>query len=116
MDNNFLTSGLFLVRDIFASVDGSYIMLSAFALAEHSVVPVVRNSNVKGLKLGVSVMLGLSISGTGYRAYVAMALRTTRTVRRGLERERREERVRRSERFGADAASLARREEASGGN
>lgn len=91
-------------------------MFSAFALAEHSVVPVVRNSSVSGLKLGVSVMLGVSISGTGYRAYVAIALSTTRTVRRGFESDRRQESLRRMERFGAEAASAARREDASGGN
>jgi hypothetical protein len=43
-------------------------MFSAFALPEHSAVPVVRKNNVKGLRLGVSVIVGVSISGTGYKA------------------------------------------------
>jgi hypothetical protein len=67
-------------------------MFRALALEEHSVVPIVRNNNVKGLKLGVSVVLGDSISGTGYKAYVAIAVRTTSIVNRGFERERHAER------------------------
>jgi hypothetical protein len=59
------TRGLLRVLDILASVDGSYSMFSAFALAEHRVVPEVRKSRVSGLRDGVSVMLGASISGTG---------------------------------------------------
>jgi hypothetical protein len=59
------TSGLFLVLLILASVDGSYSMLSALALPEHRAVPMVRKVSVSGLRLGVSVMLGVSISGTG---------------------------------------------------
>lgn len=55
-------------------------------------MPIVRNNNVKGLKLGVSVVLGDSISGTGYKAYEAMAVRTTSIVNRGFERERHVER------------------------
>lgn len=90
-------------------------MLSVFALAEHSAVPVVRKKSVNGLRLGVSVIVGVSISGTGYSAYGAMADKTTRTVRRGFERDRKVEIVRRRESLGCDAAAEVRREEASGG-
>jgi hypothetical protein len=62
------TRGLFLVLDIFASVDGSYSMLRALALPEQRAVPMVKKVRVKGLRLGVSVILGVSISGTGYKA------------------------------------------------
>lgn len=112
---SFLTNGRFLVRDILASVDGSYIMLSAFALLAHSVVPTVRNSNVNGLRLGVSVVLDARSSGTGYIAYEAMAVRVTSTVSLGFERDRRVENVRRKDCEGWAAASAARREDASGG-
>ena len=44
-----------------------------------------------------------------------MAERTTRTVSRGLERERRAENLRRKESAGCWAAAVARREDASGG-
>jgi hypothetical protein len=63
----FLTSGLFLVLDILASDFVSYSMFSAFALAMHDAVPVVRKKSVRGLRLGVAVARGPSISGTGYR-------------------------------------------------
>jgi hypothetical protein len=90
-------------------------MLKALALAEQSVVPIVRNNNVKGLKLGVSVVLGESISGAGYKAYVAMAVRTTSIVNRGLESERNAERWRRKG-LVCEAACVASREDASGGS
>jgi hypothetical protein len=85
------------------------------ALAEQSAVPVVKNVKVSGLRLGVSVVIGLSNSGTGYSAYGTIAVRTTNTVSRGFERERNVERFRRSELFGCEAATLVRIEEASGG-
>lgn len=90
-------------------------MLRAFALAEQRAVPVVRNSKVNGLRLGVSVMVGMSISGTGYSAYGAMAVSTTSTVSRGLERERNVERVRRNEWAGCAAATFVRMVEAFAG-
>lgn len=90
-------------------------MFRAFALAEQRAVPVVRKRRVSGLRLGVSVIVGDSISGTGYNAYGAMAVKTTRTVNRGFERERNVERVRRRECEGWAAAMVVRREDASGG-
>lgn len=90
-------------------------MFKALALAEQRVVPIVRNNNVKGLKLGVSVVLGESISGTGYKAYVAMAVRTTSMVNRGFESERHAERYRRPE-LDCEAACVASKEDASGGS
>lgn len=83
-------------------------MLRAFALAEQRAVPEVRNSSVSGLKLGVSVMVGMSISGTGYSAYGAMAVSTTSTVRRGFESDKNVERVRRKECAGCAAATFVR--------
>ena len=53
-DDCLRTSGRFRVRDILASVDGSYSMLRALAEAEHSVVPVVRNRRVSGDREGAS--------------------------------------------------------------
>lgn len=90
-------------------------MLRVFALAEQRAVPVVRKSKVSGLRLGVSVMVGVSISGTGYRAYDAMDVNTTSTVSRGFERERNVERVRRNEWAGCAAATFVRMVEAFAG-
>lgn len=90
-------------------------MLRAFALAEHNAVPVVRKRSVRGLRLGVSVMVGMSISGTGYNAYGTMAVRTTRTVSRGFESDRKVERIRRKECVGCAAATLVRMVEALAG-
>lgn len=85
------------------------------ALAEQSAVPVVKNRSVSGLRLGVSVIVGISISGTGYSAYGAMADRTTRKVRRGFVSDKYAENLRRKESFGCAAAADVRSEEASGG-
>ena len=63
-------------------------MLNAFAEAEHKAVPVVRNSRVRVDREGVAVAAGASSPGTGYREYAAVAVRTTRKLRRGFERER----------------------------
>lgn len=110
-----LTNGRFLVLVILASVDGSYSIFRVFALAEHSAVPVVKKKSVNGLRLGVSVIVGISISGTGYSAYGAMADKVTRTVRRGFERDRKVENVRRKESLGCAAAADVRSDDASGG-
>ncbi len=73
-------------------------MLRALAEAEQSVVPVVKNRRVRGLRFGASARaVDVRKEGTGYKAYGAMAVRTTRTVRRGFERERNAERWRRKE-------------------
>lgn len=90
-------------------------MLRALALAEQSAVPVVRNNSVSGLRLVVSVMDGVSISGTGYSAYGTMAVRTTRVESRGFESERNVEKVRLKDWAGWASAWVVKREEASGG-
>ena len=76
------------VRLIFASWAGSIIILSAFALALVKKVPVVKKRSVRALRLGVWVAAVLNIVGTGYRVYAAVAVRTTRNVRRGFESDR----------------------------
>ena len=79
-------------------------MLKVFAEAAHNEVPVVRKRRVRVESDGVSVSEGDSISGTGYKEYVAHAVSTTRTERRGFERERRTGIRRRMELVGAAAA------------
>jgi hypothetical protein len=63
-------------------------ILNAFAEDEHRAVPVVRNSSVRVEREGVAVAAGARRPGTGYREYAAVAVRTTRKLRRGFERER----------------------------
>jgi hypothetical protein len=63
-------------------------MLKAFAEAEHSAVPDVRNKRVRVESDGVAVAAGASSCGTGYNEYAAVAVSTTRKESRGLERER----------------------------
>ncbi len=99
------TSGRLRVRDILASVAGSYSMLSALADAEHSAVPAVRNKSVSGPvndedddSDAVSAAVERTPDdGTGYNAYGTMAVRTTSTVNRGLARARMAESRRPSE-------------------
>ena len=64
---------------------------------------------------GASVREGDNISGTGYNEYVAHAVRTTRTVKRGFESERRIGSNRRMELVGAAAALSVRVDEELGG-
>jgi hypothetical protein len=90
-------------------------MLNALAEAAHRVVPVVRKSKVRVESEGASVREGDSISGTGYKEYVAHAVRTTRTLKRGFERERRMGINRRMELIGAAAALSVSVEEELGG-
>tara|TARA_R110002060_G_scaffold25766_1_gene35291 strand:+ start:910 stop:1596 length:687 start_codon:yes stop_codon:yes gene_type:complete len=90
-------------------------MFKVFAEAAHRAVPVVRKSKVSGERDGVSVADGRRSSGTGYREYEAHAVRTTRTERRGFERERRTGISRRIEFEGALAADVERFEEAFAG-
>ena len=68
LETSFLTNGLFLVLDIFASVDDSYSIFNAFALAMQSAVPVVRKKSVSGDSDGATVAEEERIAGTGYRA------------------------------------------------
>lgn len=64
---------------------------------------------------GVSVKDGESNSGTGYKEYDAIAVRTTRTERRGFESERRMGISRRMELTGCEEAfSVSFEEEFSG--
>lgn len=91
-------------------------MFREFAEAEQSAVPVVRKSRVRGLRDGASVTVGDRNAGTGYNAYEAMAVRTTRTVRRGFESDRKAESWRRNEFAGWRAATVVRTEEALGGS
>lgn len=63
-------------------------MLKAFADAEHSAVPEVRNSSVRVESDEVDVAAGASSSGTGYNEYAAVAVRTTRKESRGFVNER----------------------------
>jgi hypothetical protein len=63
-------------------------MLKALADAEHSAVPDVRKSKVSVEREDVDVAAGARSSGTGCREYAAVAVRTTRKERRGLESER----------------------------
>lgn len=82
------TSGLFRVRLIFASYEGSKSMLSVFAEAIVRKVPPVRYRNVSALREGASVTDVLRRAGTGYAEYEAALVRTTRKASRGLERAR----------------------------
>lgn len=75
-------------------------------------VPVVRKRRVNGDKEGVSARPAERKDGTGYSAYGTMAVKTTRTVSRGLERERSAESWRRRECAGWEAATLVRMSEA----
>lgn len=63
-------------------------MLKAFADAEHSAVPDVRNSRVSVESEGVAVAAGASNWGTGYNEYAAVAVRTTRKESRGFDNDR----------------------------
>lgn len=85
---SFRTSGRLRVRLIFASCSGSKSILKAFAEEEHRAVPVVRNKRVSVESEGVAVAAGASKPGTGYNEYAAVAVRTTRKLNRGFERER----------------------------
>jgi hypothetical protein len=86
-----------------------------FADAAHSAVPVVRKRKVRVEREGASVRDGDSISGTGYNEYVAHDVRTTRTAKRGFERERRMGSNRRMELVGAAAALSVSVDEELGG-
>lgn len=91
-----------------ASHFGSYSILKAFADAADKAVPVVRNRRVSGESEGVSSEDGEIISGTGYKEYEAIAVRTTRTDNRGFESDKRMGIKRRMELVGArDAASVS---------
>jgi hypothetical protein len=111
---SFRTKGLFRVRLIFASCSGSMSMLNAFADAEQSAVPDVRNSRVNVESEGVSVADGERRPGTGYREYAAVAERTTRKVSRGLDKERYVVSSRFIDRVGSLEEAVANFEEASG--
>jgi len=90
-------------------------MLKALADAADNAVPVVRKSKVSGESEGISSEEGEIISGTGYREYDAIDVRTTRTDNRGFERERRIGTSRRIELDGArDAVSVSVVEEFGG--
>src|SRR5687767_14148740 len=82
------TRGRFLVRLIFASNAGSMSMCRAFAEAEQSALPVVRKKRGRVEREGGGVVAGARSPGTGYREYVAVAVRTTRKLSRGFARER----------------------------
>jgi hypothetical protein len=56
--------------------------------AEHSAVPDVRKKSVRVESEGVAVAAGASSPGTGYSEYAAVAVSTTRKVRRGFDSER----------------------------
>jgi hypothetical protein len=71
-----------------ASYLGSMSMLKAFADAEHSAVPEVRNKSVRVERDGVAVAAVDSSCGTGYSEYAAVAVSTTRKERRGFDSER----------------------------
>jgi hypothetical protein len=90
-------------------------MLSVFADAHVSDVPTVRKSKVRALRLGVSVIAGDNIAGTGYNAYADVVVRTMRKDRRGLERARRIEAVRRRELMGREEEIVVNTDDASGG-
>ena len=80
--------GRLRVRLIFASCSGSKIMLSAFADAEHSAVPVVRSAKVIADSEGEVVVDGKRRAGTGYKEYAAAVVSTMRNERRGFARDR----------------------------
>jgi hypothetical protein len=63
-------------------------MLRALAEDEHSAVPVVRKKRVRVDSDGVAVAAGASSPGTGYKEYAAVAVSTTRKLRRGFDSER----------------------------
>lgn len=109
------TRGLFRVRLILASYDGSNSMLSVLAEAIVRKVPPVRYRKVSALREGASVTDVLSSAGTGYSEYEAEDVRTTRKARRGFERARKLEKVLRSDFAGAAAAVCDSVDEASGG-
>jgi hypothetical protein len=75
----------------------------------------VRKKRVRVESDGVSVAEGWRSSGTGYKEYDAIAVSTTRTERRGFERERRTEKRRRREFDGAAEALVVRFEDAFSG-
>lgn len=78
-------------------------------------MPVVRKSKVSGESEGVSSDEGEMISGTGYKEYDAIAVSTTKTDNRGLERDNRMGIRRRMELLGArDAVSVSVVEELGG--
>ena len=93
-----------------ASCCGSMSMFRAFAEDAHSAVPVVRKKSVSVDREGVAVVAGARRPGTGYNEYAAVAVRTTRKLRRGFDKERYVMRIRLSDRWGSAedmAASLA---------
>jgi hypothetical protein len=71
-----------------ASCWGSMSIFSEFAEAQHSAVPVVRNTSVRAERDGEAVAAGRRTEGTGYREYAAALVRTIRNESRGLERAR----------------------------
>jgi hypothetical protein len=75
-------------------------ILRALAEEEHSAVPVVRKKSVSVERDGVAVVAGASRPGTGYSEYAAVAVRTTKKLSRGFDRERYVVRIRLSERWG----------------
>lgn len=70
---------------------------------------------MRALRLGVSVIAGESRVGTGYNEYAEVAVRTIMNERRGFERARRVESVRRSELTGSREDKVVNFEGASGG-
>jgi 5-deoxy-D-glucuronate isomerase len=73
------------------------------ALAEeaHSAVPVVRKKSVSVEREGVAVVAGAKSPGTGYNEYAAVAVKTTRKLSRGFDKERYVVRIRLSDRCGS---------------
>lgn len=94
--------GRLRVRLIFASCSGSKTILSAFADAEQSAVPVVRSASVIADNDDVAVADGRRRSGTGYREYAAAVVSTMRNESRGFEREKQDFSVRRREVRGSE--------------
>ena len=90
-------------------------MFKAFADAQQSAVPEVRNMRVRADRDGDAVEDGRSSAGTGYREYAVAVVRTIKNDRRGFERERQVVSSRRRDVAGMVEDRVERRDDASRG-